>query len=111
MNTFIGEYFIDNLSICDNLIEYFKNNPNKIEGLTAKAIPDKEVKDSTDLPIHSFDNPIITNYMGELQKCLDKYLAKYEYANHVNEFWVGNGFNIQHYKPNQGYHSWHFERL
>ena len=43
-------------------------------------------------------------------KYLNLYLKKYPDANNVAKFSVTEGANLQHYKPNGGYYSWHAER-
>ena len=51
-----------------------------------------------------------SNYKTELQKVLNLYLKKYPDANNVAKFGLVEGANLQHYKPDTGYYSWHSER-
>ena len=51
MTKFLGQYTLPNISICDDLITYFKNNPSKRIGIISyegKETVKKDIKDSTD---------------------------------------------------------------
>ena len=112
-SSFIGGWFIDE-KICDNLIQYFKNNPNKRKGQifdNNKAVINKDVKDSTEVSFTpSTKIKEWLDYQTELQKVLNLYLKKYPDANNVAKFGLVEGANLQHYKPDTGYYSWHSER-
>ena len=54
--------------------------------------------------------PIIQKYLVELKSVCDKYINQYKWCNEYSPFMVTEGFNIQHYKPNEGYFAWHTER-
>ena len=113
-SSFIGGWFIDE-KICDNLIEYFKKNPNKRKGQifdNNKAVINKDVKDSTEVSFTP--NTQIKewlDYQTELQKILNLYLKKYPDANEVAEFSILQNTNLQHYKVGAGYTSYHTERM
>ena len=114
--SFIGGWYIPE-KICDDLIEEFKKareNDYTAQGqqkLGNKMYVDKELKDSEDLAIGSsyMENPI-GDYRLLLQKCLDQYLEKYEYANNISAFNINEVFNIQYYKPGGSFKNWHCER-
>ena len=115
MTNFIGEYTIPHPEICDDLITYFEDNPEKtagVVGTAGKGVVKKEVKDSTDLNIPLGRIKLIDQYAnGELQWCLEEYKKQYYYADKMQSAYkIIEGFNIQHYAPGQAYHSWHFER-
>ena len=65
------------------------------------------IKDSTDiaLPVELGDPYVIA-----LQKIVEKYIKKYPYCNEGAPWKIVSDIPIQHYKPNQGYFSWHTER-
>ena len=113
---FIREDFLDDLSICDQLIDLYKNNDNKKPGCSGyvdKVQPD--VKKSTDLSLDPNDaNQVsaepIQKYFVNLQNILKRYIEQYEFCNEGNPFYITEKFNIQHYKPNEGYYKWHCER-
>jgi prolyl 4-hydroxylase len=111
-DNFIGQYFLDDLSICDDLIKFFNENKSKHHNGLSGNNYDPSVKLSTDMPINveDFKNKCIRNYMLDLQKATVKYYEQYPYCNSYARWAVDESFNIQHYKPNEGYFAWHTER-
>ena len=111
-NNFIDGYYINNLSICDELINLFETSKNKTIGKTRKGV-DKTKKDSLDLGIYINEienNKILQLYFNEFVKCLDIYKNKYKFCNeNVEEWGLEKAFNIQRYKPSQAFHHWHSE--
>jgi hypothetical protein len=111
-NTFIGQYYVEDLSICDELISYHKNSETQIQGKCASEGMligvDKSIKDSTDVVLE--ESVVTQAYCTELQALLTKYLDEYMYANQVAKFGITDIINIQHYLPSQGYHKFHCER-
>mgnify|MGYP003148991713 FL=1 len=111
--SFVGGWYI-NKKLCDDLIKYYKKNPEKMVGYFGtkeKTLVDDKIKDSIDLTVHPNNkNKLIIKYRQELQKCLNQYLKKYEDANYVDPFNVNGYFNIQGYKKGGGYKMFHFER-
>ena len=64
-NNFIEGYYISDLSICDDLIEFFETSKNKKPGESSRGI-DKTVKDSLDLMINESEienHPCLKNYI------------------------------------------------
>jgi len=106
--TFIGQYYLDDLSICDDIIEYFKNSPDKNLGKVGFGEVDKNIKDSTDLHLESVD--LSNRYNLQLQQTLNKYIEQYSFCNKYESFSLVERINIQHYLPSQGFHQWHAER-
>ena len=107
--TFIKEYnFSDeDMQLCDDLIEYHKNNI-EYKNL-GKSIGANEMKKSTDVTVFpASQNPSIMMY----RKLLFGYMREYNtaYDNPLAELTIADGFNIQHYKPGEGYINWHSER-
>jgi hypothetical protein len=111
-NNFIEQYFLEDLSICDDLIKFFNQNKIKHYNGMVGLNYEPNVKKSTDMPINVEDlkNECIKNYMLNLQKITVKYYEKYPYCNAYAAWAVDESFNIQHYKPNEGFFSWHSER-
>ena len=110
METFIGQWFIDNISICDELIEYHKNSNTKYIGTTTDGINTSN-KISTDVSIDVQCNDIIIQkYLDELEKVCNKYSDTYKLCNEYAPWRIIEKINIQHYKPNEGYLGWHTER-
>ena len=108
---FIYEWTIQDMSLCDDLIKYYKEHDEyKVPGVAGSGDINKEVKDSMDIPFYpSSNSPIIKKYFQELQIGLDAYLAKYPYVNTMH-LWNTDATNIQHYLPGGGFKRWHYER-
>ena len=108
--TFIKEFHFseEDMSICDGLIEYHSNNTEyKWAGDTQGA---KGGKKSTDVTIHpSSRNPVFLKYRQLLYGYLREYLNTYD--NPLNKLRIAEGMNVQHYKPSEGFLSWHCERI
>ena len=107
--TFIKEFNFseEDMHLCDDLIEYHKNNM-EYKNL-GKSIGANEMKKSTDVTIFpASQNPSIMMY----RKLLFGYMREYNtaYDNPLAELTIADGFNIQHYKPGEGYLNWHSER-
>ena len=111
----VGGWFIPE-NICDELITFFKTNSHKqISGTTNKAgvgiTVDTEIKKSTDItiPIDEDFYPI-NLYRDALQSCLNEYIKKYSFVNNCERFSITEGYNLQYYKPGDGYIQYHFEK-
>jgi len=60
---------------------------------------------------HNNDKEIIA-YYNELDKILNSYKKLYPYCNDIHEPWaINEDWNIQRYKPNEGFYEWHSERI
>ena len=107
--TFIKEFNFseEDMHLCDDLIEFHKNNMEyKNLGMSIGA---NEMKKSTDVTIFpASQNPSVLMY----RKLLFGYMREYNtaYDNPLAELTIADGFNIQHYKPGEGYLNWHSER-
>jgi len=114
MNNFIGEYDIS-LPLCDDLIEFF-NNSKKLGytglGLVGNGELKKSVKSCEELTIENKNYVYPFNeFMDELQYCLNEYIKEYPDVEKYNHFSVVENYNLQYYKPNDGYYEWHSEAL
>lgn len=116
LDNFICGWYLEDTSICDQLIEYHKNNDKKYQGKHTypgtnrkeTGITDLSVKDSMDCKLH--DRALLEDYLPKLQSVTDLYVEKYQYCN-MGEPWVLENYpTIQHYKPGGGFHAWHYER-
>jgi hypothetical protein len=115
---FIGKWFLEDKTVCDNLINFFNVDDfaraHKHQGRLGDDVQiHTEMKKSTDLPISPQDYDeieCISNYLTELQKVCQKYIEKYEWCNKFDPWYIAEGFNIQYYGPNDGYYCWHTER-
>jgi hypothetical protein len=108
--SFIYQAYIEDLSLCDALIDSHEKSPSKKVGVVYNLdVPEvnRNVKDSEDSLLCE-DIGLI--YMQELQKVVDKYVAKYPQCNMGAPWVVVQTPQIQKYKPNGGFFNWHFER-
>lgn len=111
---FIGQYMIDDLSVCDELIDIYNKSDRKFMGtIGGKDFPQPEYKQDTEIGFSV--NTILLNsvedkYLKELAKCCNKYKEEYIYSNIWGYWKIIENFKLQHYKPNEGYHIWHAER-
>jgi hypothetical protein len=108
LNNFIGGWYMDDLSVCDKLIEVFKNSPDKILGRIGAGV-DQNIKKSTDCPLSPNDF-LNTGYNIALRGAMDAYINKYPKANEYAPFDIIEAINLQHYAPSEGYYGWHTER-
>jgi hypothetical protein len=109
MENFIYETMLKDVSVCDELIEYHKNNVyEKMRGLTSDGT-DAEIKKSTDVIVAWTQHPTIQKYVQQLSGKLIEYLEKYSLKGRI-KIGLKESFNIQHYAPNEGYFAWHCER-
>ena len=112
---FIGSWNINNDKLCNDIIGFFKNNPEiQKEGTTATGI-DIKVKKSTDITINPNDlkqnkYDLFNFYFEHLNKCYLDYREQFTFlktfANKIN---IGP-FNIQKYQPGDHFAKVHSER-
>lgn len=108
LNNFISGWFID-ATICTEIINYHKNNPNKKSGVTNKGVVDPLFKTSTDCVLEN--DILIEKYVYELQKCAEQYVKQYNYCDYYSPWTILENINIQHYSVGEAYHGWHTERV
>ena len=109
-------------SICDNLVEYFDNNPDRhttgevygtCEEHKHDLIKDPNTKESTDItfyPHNHDDIEILWDYMKELNLSIAEYEKRFERANHMEQYGITERINLQKYEPTEGFKAWHCER-
>lgn len=111
---FIGQYMIDDVSICDALIDvYFKSDIKHIGTVGDKELYVPEHKKSTEISL-SLDTTLINSaedlYLQELTKCCNKYKNEYTFSASMGNWKIIENYKIQHYRPGEGYYVWHAER-
>ena len=114
-NSFIGGWYIPE-TICDSIIKVFNEQKNQARKGTVFSNGEKIVKpdfkESTDLAVMvDDDNHPFKDYKDCLQKCMVDYAKKYDDLNNIELIKLVDGYNIQYYKPNEGFKAWHFERM
>ena len=121
---FIGGWYI-NKNVCTDLIKYFENAPDYEQTFLyrkedvlflnkGKVGTNKKQKQrlSTDVRIDAGNrDKEIMNYYKELTKVVEKYKKKYQYCHIQQQPWgMTEDWNLQKYKPKEGYFMRHFER-
>ncbi len=109
MDDFILRSFVKDLTICDDLISFFKKSDNQKKGITYDGTVNPEKKDSLDLGERYVDSDLVTRYYEQLDGVIKEYILKYPYSCQ-SPFGLLEDFNIQYYKPGMGFHLWHCER-
>ena len=123
MPDFIYSNFVRDKTLPDRIKDYFNKNTEyhrkgvgyQIEKgpISDKIKQDKNVKASTDICFtmeNTVNIDILSDFLKELQIVLEKYMDKYPWCNKGDPFTIKT-FNIQNYKPREGFYSWHCERL
>jgi len=116
---FIETFFINDLNICDDIIDHFKSLPkeSKYNGVSYGhdvygniiEVYDKDTKDSIDAEFYG-DTEVAAKYAEELTKCMNAYVQKYPECNQTKEWGIVEPVLIQYYKPGGGYKKYHCER-
>jgi len=116
---FTLESYIEDISVCDRLIDFFKNDRfsviNKVSGRVYKngrSYKNREKK-STDLSIYAsehINSPVIDEYVNQLVPLAENYIDTYSFSNAYGSWGISEAINIQYYKPGEGFCSWHTER-
>ena len=112
--SFIGAWYLSDLKVCDELIEFFKQSNEKLPGQIGHHHEVKpEIKDSVDLYIEprEFPHPLLQKYFRNLLAVTNRYMDKYHAARDVERWGITENINIQYYRPGGGYKKWHTERI
>lgn len=107
---FIRGYYLDDTSICDELIEYHNNDPERHSGVIFNKGEMKVVKDYKDSIDSILKDPLAIKYFNSLQLCVDQYIEEYPWCSKGSNWRVQETVNIQYYPPGGGYPAWHTER-
>ena len=94
-------------SICDNLVEYFNNNPDRhttgevygtCEEHKNDLVKDPNTKESTDITFYPHNNDdiqILWDYMKELNLSIVEYEKRFERAKHMEQYGITERINLQ----------------
>jgi len=117
---FIGEYFLEDETVCDKLLDFYMNSPYSmlyrrggIFGRGDEVVEDRTQKSCTELeiiPEDFYDALPVHEYFQELQKVITKYIEEYPYCNHYSAWKVVESIKIQMYSPGESFSIWHTER-
>lgn len=109
MESFIFTDYLQDLSLCDEIVRYHNETNIKGPGQIGHGLVNVENKKSTDSRITD-NKQLATRYFDELKIIVDKYIKKFPYCDYYNSWDVSLPVNIQHYKPGEGFYAWHTER-
>lgn len=112
LENFISGWYIEDDTLCDDIIKYFDALPIKNRGsITTEGVYNKvklDYKDSYDHPLE--DVTLYKRYFDSLKQVIDKYIEQYPMCNIYSPASLITPINIQYYKPKGGFHAWHTER-
>ncbi|MSR12724.1 MAG: 2OG-Fe(II) oxygenase [Gammaproteobacteria bacterium] len=112
---FIGSWFIENLSLCETLIDFFETQKrHQTQGQTAGGM-NLEAKNSIDLSIRprdleAPDHQPVRDYIDALFACYKDYLEQWPFLKSVLPRVELGSFNIQRYQPGGHFLKIHSER-
>ena len=112
--SFVGAWYIPDLKVCDELIEFFKRSDQKTPGeIGHDRVVNKDIKDSLDVIItpNQFGLPVVRKYIINLYEVVKHYTDRYLYARLVSPWGITENINLQYYEPGAGYKAWHTERI
>ena len=123
LHDFSNESFIQGCyipyKICDDVIKYFDEHPDRqvsgtILDANDKIADDDSKKKSTDIGFDIIrdkeDTRLLSEYLLYLNLCIREYEHKYDRAGLVAEYNIIEGMNLQKYEPGEGFKIWHCER-
>lgn len=112
---FIGSWFMEPLSLCDDLINFFETHQDyQTQGRTAGGL-NLESKNSTDLSIRprdleQADHKPVRDYIDALFVCHKDYLEQWPFLKTIMPRVEIGSFNIQRYQPGGHFLKLHSER-
>jgi translation initiation factor 2 beta subunit (eIF-2beta)/eIF-5 len=107
--SFIFTDYIEDLSLCDEIIEWFNSTDKKGSGFISNHTNDL-AKISTDSDLR-FNKDLSIRYCDQIQNIIKKYIEKYKFCDFYSPWDIIDSINIQHYKPTEGFYKWHCERI
>ena len=106
--SFIGGWYIPE-KVCDDLIELYHSSKNEWdEGRVGRGLVMEEFKKCTELQIQP-DKLLKLSYTSHLNDCLEEYKKRYPFSDDVYSYGITTLSKIQHYKPGEGFYTWHME--
>jgi hypothetical protein len=109
LNNFISGWYLDDVSICDELINFHKQSPDKRLGVSSIGY-DKTLKDSVDVTLLNASIELKNSYFMSLQKVANLYSDQYKELNRIGKWASNSECIIQYYPKNGAFFNWHTER-
>jgi len=106
MPNFIHEQFLEDVSLCDRIIEAHKNASHKWQGKVNLGV-DTNLKDSIDSKL---DGDLLQEYGVHLRSVVNNYIKLFPFCNEHSSWGIVEDINVQHYPPMGGFKVWHTER-
>ena len=114
MPNFIHEQFLEDVSLCDRIIEAHKNTDLKWQGKVNIGVDtvstpgvDTSIKDSIDSKL---DGDLLQEYSVHLRNVANNYIKLFPSCNMHASWGIVQDVNVQHYAPQGGFKVWHTER-
>jgi hypothetical protein len=109
-DNFIGAWFLEDISICDRLIQYYESLPERqVKGKLGLACVNEEQKKCKEI-FFTHEEELIYEYIFSLQKVCEEYIKKYRFSAAGAGWSIIEKVKIQKYDPGDGYYTWHWER-
>ena len=109
---FIHAEYINNEAVQEVLDVYNKEQKRIIPGMSGETgLTNTVAKESLDLGVLIDERHKLPIYLKKLHDIIDNYMRKYPILALHQEFGYVDGFNIQYYRPKQGYYKLHTERM
>ena len=108
IHDFILTSYIKDISLCNKLIKYHTDSPNKAKGAIGSGNYQPSIKDSTDVALPK--NNLYLDYEANLKTVVDQYINTFQFCNFYSPWSIVELPVIQKYEPTQGFHQWHTER-
>lgn len=113
---FIGSWFIEPTSLCDEIVDFFETNQEKqFVGRLANGTKDYNIKKTTDITILPSDSKLTTHnsinkYIESLYDCYVDYMNLWPFLKEILPSLNIGSFNIQRYHKGEHYQQVHTER-
>jgi len=111
MTNFIEEFYLKDIDLCDDIIDYFETESNSIyKGTSGPGEVNLEIKDCDQCNLNE-NNNLYQRYFQELVIASKEYVKKFTYVDYYAPWGIIEPINIKRYSPpNQAFHGWHTER-
>lgn len=107
MDQFIYTTYLQDLSLCDDIIEFHKNDERKGPGLLHQGY-DPLSKKSTDTSL-DLSPELYHRYCPEIVRIVKEYGDRFP-ESLWNDWIIRDRINVQHYAPSEGFYKYHWER-
>ena len=114
LNNFIGGWYDPEMvKFSNELLEHYHNSPHKKPGVVRKISGELDYTQNSKISTEVYlelNEPITVKFIDVVQRSVLKYIEKYPWCNKFSAWSITQSINLQHYKPNEGFFSWHTER-